>query len=38
MVRRDLVFAKYNGHCADFDRIGTEFNFELKETNLLESR
>lgn len=32
------VIIKGDGHCADFDRVGTEFDFELKETNLLESR
>ena len=31
------VIIKGDGHCADFDRAGTEFDFELKETNLLES-
>ena len=32
------VIIKGDGHYADFDRVGTEFDFELKETNLLESR
>ena len=32
------VIIKGDGHYSDFDRAGTEFDFELKETNLLESR
>lgn len=31
------VIIKGDGHCSDFDREGTEFDFELKETELLES-
>lgn len=32
------VLIKGDGHYTEFDRAGTEFDFELKETNLLESR
>ena len=29
------VIIKGDGHCADFDREGTEFDFNLKETCLI---
>ena len=29
------VIIKGDGHCADFDREGTEFDFNLKETELI---
>lgn len=30
------VIIKGDGHCADYDREGTEFDFNLKETELLK--
>ena len=30
------VIIKGDGHCSDFDREGTEFDFELKEIKLLK--
>lgn len=29
------VIIKGDGHCADFDRDGTEFDFNLKEVDLI---
>jgi len=30
------VIIKGDGHCADFNREGTEFDFDLKETKLIK--
>lgn len=38
LLENGRIIIKGDGHCADYDREGTEFDFNLKEINLIEDK